>query len=83
MEGVWLTAMCYHIQAAAVNSSSSPSNSQSVGGAGGKPATAGGQSGTATTPTSAPGQQGAGHQPVEFNHAINYVNKIKVRHWAF
>ncbi|XP_019864517.1 PREDICTED: paired amphipathic helix protein Sin3a [Amphimedon queenslandica] len=50
-------------------------------------ASAGNQSGTGQTQRSSPssssnpaltGQQ-KGHQPVEFNHAINYVNKIKNR----
>ncbi len=37
--------------------------------------------GTAAT-TGATGSTSGGHQPVEFNHAINYVNKIKV-HCSF
>lgn len=37
--------------------------------------------GTAAT-TGSTGSTSGGHQPVEFNHAINYVNKIKV-HCSF
>ena len=39
---------------------------------GGKASLVGGQTGAVA------GSQSSGHQPVEFNHAINYVNKIKV-----
>jgi len=55
--------------------SGSPGNSSATSVGSGK------VTGSQQTSTSAGGGasgQGPGHQPVEFNHAINYVNKIKV-----
>ena len=65
--------LCFCIQASTFGSSKEQSSSSTGASTGGTQGTV-----SSTTDQSSSGSFQSPHQPVEFNHAINYVNKIKV-----